>query len=177
MVQKMHANFFGPKTIDCGKTEDGKAIKVEVVGALLGETLREIVPHTYSHMGIWLSKDFIRIERNNQILEDVFGGQYYYRALLLFANCQHFDLTANRNDIRTDQEEYDLAVEGIKKFCKEIKNDDFLIRYFKSKQDEDNEKKDRDDDKKVKERLPKGLIKERIELIPIKVDQTCLSTA
>ena len=149
--------IFGPKTIDCGETEDGKAIKVEVVGALLGETLREIVPHTYSHMGIWLSKDFIRIERNNQILEDVFGGQYYYRALLLFANCQHFDLTANRNDIRTDQEEYDLAVEGIKKFCKEIKNDDFLIRYFKSKQDEDNEKKDRDDDKKVKERLAKGV--------------------
>ena len=132
-------------------------MKVEVVGALLGETLREIVPHTYSHMGISLSKDFIRIERNNQILEDVFGGQYYYRALLLFANCQHFDLTANRNDIRTDQEEYDLAVEGIKKFCKEIKNDDFLIRYFKSKQDEDNEKKDRDDDKKVKERLAKGV--------------------
>ena len=82
------------------KTEDGKEVTVELVGALLGESLRDIVPHTYSHMGIWLCKDFIRVERSNEILEDVFGGQYYYRSMLLFANCQQFDLTANRNDVR-----------------------------------------------------------------------------
>ena len=122
--------IFGPETINCGETEDGKTIEVNIVGALLGESLRDIVPHTYSHMGIWLSKDFIRIERDNKIIEDVFRGQYYYRALLLFANCQHFDLTANRNDIRTDQEEYDLAISGIKEFCQKIKDDDFLKSIF-----------------------------------------------
>ncbi len=125
--------LFGPETINCGKTEDGKLVEVQIVGALLGETHREIVPHTYSHMGLWLSKDYIRIERNNEILEDVFSGQYYYRSLLMFANCQQFDLTANRNNIRNDQEEYDLAINGIKNFCEQAQDDDFLKDYFKSK--------------------------------------------
>ena len=137
---------FSPETINCGETVDGKTILVDVVGTLLGESLRDIVPNTYSYMGLWLSKDFIRIERNNQIIQEVFGGQYYYRNLLLFANCQHFDLTANRNNIRTDQEEYDLAVEGIKEYCKKIRDDDFLKSHFQAKRDEDDAKK-----KKTKE--------------------------
>lgn len=156
--------LFGPETIDCGKTEDGKTIKVEVVGALLGEALRDVVPQTYSHMGLWLSKDFIRIERNNDIIEDVFGGQYYYRALLLFANCQHFDLTANRNNIRTDQEEYDLAVSGIKEFCKKIKADEFLTSYFQSKRDEDKEK-DKEEKDKDKETRSAAAVEKRKDRI------------
>ena len=142
---------FGPETVECGTTEDGKAVNVQIVGALLGETLRDIVPQTYSHMGVWLSKDFIRIERNNKILEDVFGGQYYYRALLIFANCQHFDLTANRNNIRTDQEEYDLAIEGIKKYCKTIHDNGFVRDYYRSKQaEEKDEKKQRQEKEREK---------------------------
>ena len=53
--------LFGPETIECGETYDGKKVTVQFVGALLGESLRGIVPHTYSHMGLWLCKDFIRI--------------------------------------------------------------------------------------------------------------------
>ena len=148
--------IFGPKTIDCGQTQDGKVIEVNVVGALLGKSRREIVPHTYTHMGIWLSKDFIRIERKNEILEEVFGGQYYYRSLLLFANCQNFDLTANRNNIRTDQEEYDLAVSGIKKYCKVIKEDDFLKNYFKFKRGETQQKRRKEQEKNEKVRRAKA---------------------
>ena len=51
----------------------------------------------------------------------------------MFANCQQFDLTANRNNIRNDQEEYDLAINGIKNFCEQVQDDDFLKDYFKSK--------------------------------------------
>lgn len=153
--------LYGPETIECGETEDGKKVQVQIIGALLGETLRDIVPHTYSHMGLWLSKDFIRIERNNKILEDVFGGQYYYRALLIFVNCQQFDLTANRNDIRTDQEEYDLAVTGIKEFCKKIKNDEFVKEYFQSKKDEDEQENNNLKNKQKEDRENKATEKRK----------------
>lgn len=143
---------FGPETIDCGETEDGKPVQIQMVGALLGETHRDIVPHTYSHMGLWFSKDYIRIERNNELLENVFKGQYYYRALLLFVNCQQFDLTANRNNIRNDQEEYDLAVSGVKEFCRKIKEDEFVISYFRSKRTEDEAKKKEGDEKQREDR-------------------------
>ena len=129
--------LFGPETIECGETEDGKKVTVQFVGALLGESLRSIVPHTYSQMGLWLCKDFIRIERNNKSLEDVFGGQYYYRSMLLLANCQEFDLTANRNNIREDQEEFDIAVAGIQELCRRIREDNFVTRYFSKKRKEE----------------------------------------
>ena len=131
--------LIGPETIECGKTEDGKRVTVQFVGALLGESLRDIVPHTYSQMGLWLCKDFIRIERKNEILEGVFGGQYYYRSMLLFANCQEFDLTANRNNIREDQEEFDIAVEGIREICKRIWQDEPIKEYFQAKKKEDDQ--------------------------------------
>lgn len=151
--------IFGPQKIICGETEEGKRVEVKFVGALLGEHLRDIVPHTYTHMGLWLCKDFIRIERSNDILESVFGGQYYYRSLLLFANCQEFDLTANRNNIRKDQEEFDLAVSGIKDICKQIAQDEFVKSYFSAKKREDDRKREENkalEAKKRKERREKA---------------------
>lgn len=133
--------MFGPIRIECGETEDGKKVSIDVVGAIIGEDHRNIVPHTYSHMGLWLSKDYIRVERKNEIIEDVFGGQYYYRSMLLFANSQSFDLTANRNNVRTDQEEYDLAVNGIKKYLNTLRDDDFTKAYFGGKREEDDYKR------------------------------------
>jgi hypothetical protein len=141
----------GPKTIQCGTTEGGKAVVVEVVGALLGEAHRSIVSHTYTHMGLWLCKDYIRIERNNEILEEVFKGQYYYRSMLLFANCQQFDLTASRDNIRTGQEGYDLAVKGIKDFSREIWGSDFVKGYFDAKRGEDGAKKQEEEEKQQEE--------------------------
>lgn len=148
--------IFGPKTIPCGQLEDGRPVTVEIVGALLGDTHRNIVPHTYTHMGLWMCKDYIRIERNNEILEEIFGGQYYYRSMLIFANCQQFDLTANRNDIRTDQEEYDLAVKGIKEFCRELWLDSFVTNYFKSKKNEEESKKEAEEEKQREDRKNKA---------------------
>lgn len=144
--------IFGPKTIPCGNTEDGKPITVEIIGALLGDSNRSIVPHTYNYMGLWLCKDFIRIERNNEILESVFKGQYYYRSLLFFANCQHFDLTANRNNIRTDQEEYELALKGIKNYFEEFWNDDFVKKYFEKKRVEEERKQQEENNKRQEDK-------------------------
>jgi len=144
--------IFRPESIDCGKTEDGKKVVVDVVGALLGEEHRSIVPHTYSHMGLWLCKDYIRIERSNELLESVFKGQYYYRSMLIFANCQQFDLTANRNNIRSDQDEYDMAINGIKGFCSRLWKNDFVNSYFAAKKNEDVESKKKQEEKKEEEK-------------------------
>jgi hypothetical protein len=136
-----YCKIFGPQTIECGETEEGEKVAVNIVGAILGETNRSIVSHTYEMMGLWLCKDFIRVERNNLIIEDVFGGQYFYRSMLIFANCQQFDLTANRNNIRSDQEEYDLAINGIKNFLESIKSGPATAAYFEANKREDELKK------------------------------------
>ncbi len=107
-------------------------------------------------MGLWLCKDYIRIERFNELIEEVFGGQYYYRSMLLFVNCQQFDLTANRNNIRSDQEEYDLALDKIKDFIEEIKKDAFTEQYFGGKKNEDKEKIKRKKEKEAEERRKKN---------------------
>ena len=132
-----YCKIFGPKSIDCGETEEGVKVTVNIIGAILGEANRELVPHTYEMMGLWLCMDFIRVERNNLIIEDVFRGQYFYRSMLIFANCQQFDLTANRNNIRSDQEEYDLAIKGIKSFLEDLKCDPATTAYFEAKKKED----------------------------------------
>lgn len=148
-----YCKIFGPKTIACGRTEEGAEVEVNVIGAILGEGLRDLVPHTYDMMGLWLAKDFIRVERNNRLIEDAFHGQYFYRSMLIFANCQQFELTANRNNIRNDQEEYELAVEGIKQFLTDIHNADETCAYFETKKREDEAKKQ---EKKAKDQKTKA---------------------
>ena len=149
--------ILGPATLEAGVTSDGKHVKVQIVGALLGEENRSFVPETYEHMGLWLAKDFIRIERNNPLLEKPFGGQYFYRNFLIIANCQQFDLTANRNNIRTAPEEYELAVAAIQGYCAEAKESAFVTAYFDRKRAEDEERKRNEQDKSQKEKEQKAL--------------------
>jgi hypothetical protein len=129
--------LFGPETLNCGYNEQGQNINVEIIGAIIGEGKRDIVPQTYENMGLWLCRDYIRIERNNFMIEKVFKGQYFYRSMLIFANCQQFELTANRNNIRNDQEEFDMACKGIMEFIDKIKNDTETNKYFEYKKQED----------------------------------------
>jgi len=155
-----YCKIFGPSTIDCGETEDGVKVSVNIIGAILGKGNRGIVPHTYEMMGLWLCKDFIRVERYNKIIEEVCKGQYYYRSMLIFANCQQFDLTANRNNVRTDQDEYFKAIGGIKNFLEGIRDSSDIIAYLKKKKEE-KELKRLEEQKKTEEQrieqLKKGL--------------------
>jgi hypothetical protein len=148
---------FGPEELQAGTTADGKPVTVQVLGALLGEANRSMVPHTYEHMGLWLAKDFIRIERDNTLLEEAFGGQYYYRNFLIMANSQQFDLTANRNNIRTAQEEYDLATGAIIDWCKGVKSSEFAQTYFARKRGEDDERRKAQQEKDRKDREQRAL--------------------
>ena len=144
--------IFEPKTVDCGITEEGVPVRVEIIGAVLGEGHRNIVPETFTHSGIWLGKDFLKVERKNELIERVFGGQYYYRSMLIFANCQQFDLTADRNSIRTDQEEYELVLQRVKSFLEEIRDDTATKAYFEATKKEREKKDEQQDEKKRDER-------------------------
>ena len=132
-----YCKVFGPNTIECGRTSEGTLVTINMIGAILGEENRESIPRTYEMMGLWLCKDFMRVERHNFLMEEVFRGQYWYRNMLILANCQQFDLTANRNNIRTDQEEYYLAIAGIKQYIQEVKNSPDTTSYFERKKMED----------------------------------------
>ena len=126
--------------LDCGLTSEGKDVKVDVLVMILGDEARSFIPDTYRDTGIWLCKDFMMIERNNKMWEEATGGQYYYRSFLAFANCQEFDLTANRNDVRQD-EAHDLAIESITKHLTSIWKDSFVQTFFTTKSSEDNSSK------------------------------------
>lgn len=80
-------------------------------------------------------------------------SQYYYRTFLIFANSQNFDLTANRNDIRTDQDEYDMVVEQITDFCVGISRDPLVEEYFDKNKQEEEEKKERARQESYKKKL------------------------
>jgi hypothetical protein len=149
--------LIGPETLDAGVTSDGKHVTVQIIGALLGEANRSFVPETYEHMGLWLAKDFIRVERDNPLLEKPFGGQYFYRNFLIMANCQQFDLTANRNNIRTAPDEYELAVTAVQEYCAALKTSDFVKAYFDRKREEDDTRKRAEQDKAQQEKEQRAL--------------------
>ncbi len=150
-----YCKILGPTTIECGETEEGKKVTVDLIGAILGEANREIVPHTYAMMGLWLCRDFIRVETNNSTIEEVFKGQYWYRNILIFANCQQFDLTANRNNIRNDQDEYYLAIESVKKFLEELNNSQAYKDYLETKK-KDDETKEQEKQKEIETKRKEG---------------------
>ena len=117
--------------LDCGQTSEVAQVKVDVLVMVLGDEARSFIPDTYHDTGIWLCKDFMMIEGNNKIWEEATGGQYYYRSFLAFANCQAFDLTANRNDVRRD-EAYDLAIDEITKYLTTVWEDPFVQEFFRN---------------------------------------------
>jgi hypothetical protein len=132
--------FPAAKDIDAGKTSDGRKVTVDVMVILLGDQARDFIPDSYRDTGLWLCKDYIMIERNNKLLENVTGGQYYYRSFLSFANCQQFDLIANRNNVRED-EAYELAMEAIETCFKKIWDSSYVQEFFEAKSQEETSSK------------------------------------
>jgi len=133
---KNYCKHIGPKVLKVPFAEN-KFVEIEIVGALIGEGQKDFIPDTYNLTGLWFCKDYMRIERQNEILENILGGEYYYRNALIFVNCKQFDLTANRNNVRQTSEEYDVAVEAIKSFLKdEVKNNDDWSKFLDKKREE-----------------------------------------
>jgi hypothetical protein len=128
------------KDVDAGATSDGRSVSVDVLVILLGDQARDFIPDSLRDTGVWLCKDYIMVERNTKLLEDVTGGQYYYRSFLAFANCQQFDLTANRNNVRQD-EAYDLAMQAVEDQLTKVWDDEYVQTFFKTKSAEESSSK------------------------------------
>lgn len=152
---KEYCKYIGPEKIKVPFAEN-QAVEIEIVGALIGEAQKDFIPDTYNLTGLWLCKDYMRIERENELLESILGGEYYYRNALIFANCQQFDLTANRSNVRQSTEEYDVAVEAIKKYLKEqVKNNNDWSNFLDKKREEREEEKKEQKRKKEQDRVDK----------------------
>ncbi len=136
--------IFATKTYEGETAESHIQVKVQVVGCVVGEKLRSNFVLSREDMGVWLAKDFIKIERDEHLTRKLQlgkkSGEYYYPNFLILANCQQFNLPANREDIQRD-EVYALVADKIKEYIKEIGNDTFTIKFFDMKKEE-SEKED-----------------------------------
>jgi len=140
-----------PLDILRGESEENHIeVTVEIVACLVGEEIRkQIVPSRYD-MGLWLAKDFIKIEKQKDISFHVGGktGEFYYSNFLVLTNCQQFNLPANRSSIQRD-EIYETVMKLAKDYIKKIGNDNFTLKFFNMKKAEDREKEEK---KRMKER-------------------------
>jgi hypothetical protein len=143
---KDFCKVFGPVTYE-DLSASGRSMKAELIGAVLGEASRSKILANTSQMGLWLCKDYIRISQKNELIQSVFGGRFYESNMLVFANSQQFSLTANRNDILEDTEEYEWISSEIRKFLRGIQSDEDYKKYQTKKSVEDKEKKDEEDRK------------------------------
>ena len=133
---KDFCKYIGPKTISI-PIVTGVDIKIQIMGALLGENKRRFIPSTYSDSGLWLCKDFIKIKRNNDIIEKAFGGEFWYKNFFILANCQSFELTAYRNSIKQDTEIYSQVIEAIITFLKDEVKNSLNWKMLESKKEEE----------------------------------------
>jgi len=151
---KDFCKYIGPKSISV-PIETGKNVIVQIMGAWLGENKRNSIPDTYWNMGLWLCKDFIKIKRENDLLEKIVGGgEYYYRNFLILANCQEFELTADRNNIKQDTLKYEKVIDSITTYLKEeVKNSSTWEPFFDKKKEERDKEKQEEQRKKEQERI------------------------
>ena len=150
---KDFCKYIGPKTIKV-PIETGKNASLNIVGAFLGENKRDFIPDTYWNTGLWLCKDYIKIKRDNDILEKIVGGEYWYRNFLILANCQQFELIADRNNIKQDTIVYDKVIEAITTYLKEeVKNSSTWDKFFEKKKEEREQEKQEEQRKKEEERI------------------------
>lgn len=152
---KDFSKLIGPKVLSV-PIETDNIIDVQVIGSWLGENQRSSIPDTYWNMGLWLCKDYIRIKRENDLLEKIVGGEYWYKNFLILVNCQNFELTADRNSIKQDTLIYEKVVEAITLYLKEeTKNSPTWDEYFEKKKEEREQEKQEEQRKKEQARINK----------------------
>lgn len=145
-----------PAEILKGESEENHIeVVVQIVGCICGEEVRKQITPSRYEMGLWLAKDFIKIQKED-IYFQVGGktGEFYYSNFLVLANCQQFNLPANRGNIQID-EVYETVKKLIKNYIKKIGNDNFTLMFFNKKKNEEKEEEER-----IKEKKREKTIKE-----------------
>jgi len=145
---------FAPAKVgfDCGEGPTGERVLLDYLAVVLGDQSRDFIPDSYNQTGLWFCKDYIMVERDNDVISEITGGEYYYRSFLIFANSQQFDLTANRNEVRHD-EAFELLMEGVKTLFRETWKDPFVSEFFDRKSVEEQTDKKARMEKEMAERV------------------------
>ena len=145
--------IFEPKILSGESEENHIEVTVQIVACLVGEEIRKQMVPTRNDMGLWLAKDFIRIERED-VLFQVGGktGEFYYSNFLVLANCQQFNLPANRESIQRD-EIYATVMKLVKEYIKQIGNDGFTLSFFNKKKTEEKEEEEKRKAKEIEETI------------------------
>ena len=162
---KDFCKIFGPKTFE-DVTQNGKSVKVEIIGAVMGEIARSKIIANANQMGIWVCKDYIKILQKNEYIQSVFSGRFYESSMLIFANCQQLVLTANRNDMLEETEEFEIAASKMKDFLKTIQQDPDYKAFQTARTQEEQSKKEEAKQKEETERkeYTRKKMKERMNL-------------
>jgi hypothetical protein len=140
-----------PTEILEGESEENHVdVSVNILACLIGEEIREQVVQDRKEMGLWLAKDFIKIERMGEINFQVGDktGEFYFSNFLVLANCQQLNLPANRDSIQRD-EIYETVIKLVKEYIKQIGNNSFTTNFFAMKK---REQKEEDDKRRMTER-------------------------
>jgi hypothetical protein len=89
---------FGPTTLAV-ELPDGSTTTLEIIGMAGGKAARDELPTYGRHsaqFGVWLAKDHIKVERFNEAI----SADNVFMHFFFIANCQDFELSANREKIR-----------------------------------------------------------------------------
>ena len=128
---RLYCYHFPPETM-AFRTTTGTNDEIQLLALILGEEkLKELFDNTYNQLGLWLCKDFIKIERSTSLLNFSYGSDN----ILIFANCQSFQLSANRNNIQKD-ENYNTIIDIIETYIMKIQASEQWIQFQRVKQKE-----------------------------------------
>ncbi len=103
---------YGPKILKI------PGIKIEIIGAVAGKRAKSkhILTDSAKYlMGVWFAKDYINIERVNEIVD------VGYHSFHFIVNCNQFQLNANRNTIQRNR-----VFRAVKKVVRNYIRDEIL---------------------------------------------------
>jgi len=141
---------------DKAKRDYNKMIREKVSSASEKKGKYKVV----DRYGIWLSKDFIPIERVNDWVQGFGNGSNSIVYLHGFLNCQHFRLTANRGSITIDASIEDELRSIVKEKIAKIDDDLRKNGIWRMEEDEKEEWS-----KKKTEQIEKNDYEERVKVI------------
>jgi hypothetical protein len=109
---------------------DGGTTTVDIIGMIGGKAARNELPTYGRHsaqFGVWLAKDDIKVEQYNEAISHDNEFLHFF----FIANCQEFELSANRETIRNKTSDvYQAACEEIEYYMSKVVQDPWFKRYL-----------------------------------------------
>lgn len=131
---------------------EGGETTVQIVGMVGGKKTRNELPTYGKHsvqFGIWLSKDHIKVERYNEAISH--DNEYIH--FFFVANCQDFELSANREMIRNKSSPvYQAIAEEIEFYLSKVMQDPWFKEYLQTRKEGKHQRRTASQQSSLKER-------------------------